>query len=106
VQTIASELTTLLNMANGKLKFSFIEGFKMNFQSLLPLSTSVYVSYLESKDKEIDAPVSYFMFGENSPDRLMEYLRIYSFIILRRIGYDLHQNLFSESDITLVKKVR
>ena len=37
---------------------------------------------------------------------MADYFRIYSFIIIRRIGYDLHQNIFNESDITLAKKVR
>lgn len=106
VQQIALELTTIVNLANGRIKMSFVEDFRPNFQSLLPLPTSVYLNYLDTKDKLSEAPASHYNFQNATPDKVCDFLRIYSFMILRRIGYDLHQNLFNESDITLVKKVR
>lgn len=63
VQQIAMELTTVINLANGRIKVTYVEGFRPTWQNLQPLPTSVLVNFLETKDKLSEAPAPYYLFG-------------------------------------------
>ena len=63
VQQIALELTNLVNLANGRIRVTFVEGFRMTFENLQPLPTSVYINFLETRDRLSEAPAPYYMFA-------------------------------------------